>query len=249
MVSLAACGSSGTKQATTATGVTSTLEGTITVAAAQSLSAAFTEIGADFEAKHPGLTVRFDFAGSAALVGQIEQGAPTDVFASADEANMQRVVAGGDADGTPTVFAHNGLAIAVAPGNPKHITTLRDLARPGVVVSLCAATVPCGSYARQAISKAGVAITPKSEETSVAGVLGRVQNGEADAGIVYTTDVKAAAGKVDGVMIPAAHNVVAAYPAVALRASGHRGAARAFVAYLRSKAGQATLAKYGFVAG
>jgi len=246
VVVLTACGSSGRAHpASSATTATPALRGTITVDAAQSLAPAFGEIGRAFEAAHRGVTVRFAFGGSAALAAQLRQGAPADVFASADEANMAKVVVDPSV-GTPVVFAHNALMIAVEHGNPKHLSSLRDLAKPGVVVSLCAPEVPCGTYARQAMAKAGASVTPRSSETSVAGVLGRVQSGEADAGVVYATDVQAAAGKVDGVVIPAAENVVAAYPVVALRASANHAAAEAFVAYLLSKGGSSTLARYGF---
>ena len=245
-VTLAACGSSGGTDRTHATTTKPPATGSITVDAAQSLAGAFGDIGKAFESTHPGTTIRFNFAGSAALVAQVQQGAPVDVFASADEANMQKVLTAGGGAGTPAVFARNELVIAVAPGNPKHIAALADLARAGTVVSLCAPEVPCGAYARQALTKAGVTLTPKSTETSVAGVLGRVSSGEADAGIVYVTDVRGASGKVEGVTIPAAANVVASYPVVVLKASANRSLADAFMTYIRSPAAQAILDRFGF---
>ena len=224
----------------------SKLSGTVQVYAAQSLTKAFTDLGKAFEARHAGTTVKFAFGGSSTLVAQITQGAPADVFASADQANMDRLTTARLTDGASTVFAANRLEIVVAKGNPKRITGLADLARPGTIVSLCAAGVPCGTYGTQALAKAGVAVTPKTTESSVAGVIGRIATGEADAGIVYVTDVLAAP-KVDGVAIPEADNVIARYPMAVLKSTAHRKVADAFVAFVGSGAGQAILAKYGFL--
>jgi molybdate transport system substrate-binding protein len=157
---------------------------------------------------------------------------------------MDHLVEANLVDGTPKPFTRNALQIVVATGNPKAITGLADLARVSTV--LCAENVPCGNYARQALAKANVAVTPASNETSVAGVIGRVQNGEADAGIVYVTDVKAN-DKVSGVDIPAAQNVVAAYPGAVLQHAPNPDGAKAFLAFVASDAGQQVLAKYGFL--
>jgi molybdate transport system substrate-binding protein len=239
-------GDGGSDGATTGATSAARVEGTVTVDAAQSLAKPFTELGEAFESAHPGTSVVFNFAGSASLVTQLLQGAPADVFASADEATMQRVVDAGLVDGAPRVFAENRLQIVVGAGNPKGVRSLADLARPGVSTVLCAANVPCGSYAREAIGKAGADVTPTSDETSVAGVLGRVQAGEADAGIVYVTDVRAN-DAVTGVAIPAAQNVVVRYPHAVLRDAPNATGARAFVAYVGSSAGQRVLAGYGFL--
>ena len=219
--------------------------GTLTVFAASSLNAAFTTIGADFEKRHPGTMVRFSFAGSSSLAAQIQQGALGDVFASADQPNMQKLIQAGLTGESPIVFARNDLEIVVGKGNPKHITSLADLARSGLVVVLCAPAVPCGHYAAQTLQKAGVRVTPASQEADVKSVLSKVALGEADAGIVYITDVKAAGDAVEGVAIPAVLNVVAEYPIVILKDSQNRALARAFVSYVLSE-GRQTLARYGF---
>jgi molybdate transport system substrate-binding protein len=221
--------------------------GTIQVYAAQSLAGAFTEIGAAFQRKFPGTTVRFNFNGSATLVTQIFQGAPADVFASADQPNMDRVVSSGLMKGAPQIFTKNLLQIVVAPGNPKNITGLADLDNPGVTVDLCAPAVPCGNYARQALAKAGISVTPVSSEQNVTAVVTRVANGEADAGIVYQTDVLAAGSKVSGVVIPPAQNLLAEYPLAALKSSTNAWTAGVFDQFVESSAGQAILAKYSFL--
>jgi len=217
---------------------------TITVFAASSLSAAYTTIGTDFEKTHPGVRVTFSFGGSSTLVAQIEQGAMGDVFASADQPNMQKLVDAGLTAETPRVFARNRLEIVVAAGNPKHISSLADLSHSGLVVVLCAPAVPCGRYAAQALQKAKVTVKPASQEADVKAVLSKVALGEADGGIVYATDVKAATG-VQGVPIPAALNVVADYPITVLKDSPKAALARAFVDDVLAD-GQRTLARYGF---
>jgi molybdate transport system substrate-binding protein len=223
------------------------LSGTITVFAASSLTAAYTAIGKDFEKNHPGSMVKFNFGGSSTLVAQIQQGAIGDVFASADQANMQKAIDAGLVAGAATVFARNRLAIVVAAGNPKHILGLSDLAHSGLVVVLCAPAVPCGHYAVQALQKTGVTVKPASQETDVKAVVSKVALGEADAGIVYVTDVKAGGATVQGVEIPLPQNVVADYPVAILKDSQDSPLAKAFISYLLG-AGQSTLARYGFTA-
>ena len=217
---------------------------TITVFAASSLTAAFTAIGDDFQKAHPGDMVTFSFGGSSMLVAQIQQGAIGDVFASADQPNMQKLVDAGLTAETPRVFARNRLEIVVAAGNPKHISSLSDLSLSGLVVVLCAPAVPCGRYAAQALQKGGVTVKPASLEADVKAVLSKVALGEADAGIVYATDVKAATG-VEGVPIPAGLNVVADYPIAVLKDSPSAALARAFVDDVLVN-GQRPLARYGF---
>ncbi len=221
------------------------LSGTVTVFAASSLNAAYTAAGKEFEKSHPGTMVTFTFGGSSMLVSQIQQGAIGDVFASADQPNMQKLINAGLTAESPIVFASNDLEIVVGKGNPKHITSLTDLAHSGLVVVLCAPAVPCGSYATQALQKAGVSVKPASQEADVKAVLSKVALGEADAGIVYVTDVKAAGAAVEGVAIPPALNVVAEYPIVILKDSQNRALARAFVNYVLTD-GRPILARYGF---
>ncbi len=244
-VFLAACGSGG---GTGSSSPSSTaLSGYISVFAASSLTASFNALGTSFHRANPGVGVNFNYAGTPTLVTQIEQGAPADVFASADTANMDKMTADGYVAGTPQVFAHNQLEIVVAPGNPKGITGLADLAKPGLIYITEGPTVPAGKYALQALATAGVKVTPKSLETSVAGVISKIELGEADAGIVYTTDVSAAGSKVQGVQIPSAANVIATYPMVAVKGTKNLALANAFIAYVLSPEGQATLASFGFL--
>jgi molybdate transport system substrate-binding protein len=242
-VLLVACGSS----AGSATASPTPLSGTVNVFAAASLTAAFNDLGASFQGANPGIIVKFNFAGTPTLVAQIEQGAPADVFASADTTNMDKLKGDGFTTGTPHVFARNKLEIVVAPGNPKGITGLADLARSGVIYITEAPTVPAGKYALQALTMAGVSVTPKSLETDVKSVVSKIELGEADAGIVYTTDVTAAGTKVSGVPIPDAYNVTATYPIAAVKATTYAAAANAFIAYVLSAAGQAKLQSFGFL--
>jgi len=218
--------------------------GAVTVFAAASLAAAFQSIGSAVGGANR--RPEFSFAGSSTLVAQIQQGAPADVFASADLPNMQKLVDGGLVGGSPRVFAINRLQIVVAAGNPKRITSLADLGRPGLVVVLCAPAVPCGRYAGQALQRAGVSVVPASQETDVKAVVSKVALGEADAGIVYVTDVKAGGVSVQGIVIPDNQNVVARYP-IAVMKSAHDGpAAQAFVDFVLSPEGQRILDSFGF---
>src|SRR6266851_4166930 len=238
-VLLAACGSSGGSASTSPSATP--LNGTVAVFAAASLTDAFNALGTSFQGANSGVTMKFNFAGSPTLVAQIEQGAPADVFASADTTNMDKLTADGFTRDTSKVFAHNQLEIAVAPGNPKGITGLADLAKPGVIYITEAPTVPAGKYSRQALASAGVKVTPKSLETNVSAVISKIELGEADAGIVYTTDVTAAVSKVQGVPIPSTYNVIATYPIVAVKRTTNAVVANAFIAYVLSANGQSTL--------
>jgi molybdate transport system substrate-binding protein len=224
------------------------LSGTITVSAASSLTEAFTKMATDFEKANPGTTVTPNFAASSALVTQIQGGAPADVFASADGTNMQKLVSGGQVTAEPTVFAANALTIVVKPGNPKHVKSLADLTKLGVV-SLCADAVPCGKYAEQALSQDGVTIPPEeiTKGADVKTTLAAVTTGDADAAIVYTTDAKAAGATVQAVKIPAWLNVYAIYPIAPIAASTNPNLAAAFVQYTVSSAGQKTLQSFGFL--
>jgi molybdate transport system substrate-binding protein len=222
------------------------LNGTLSIFAAASLTDSFKALGHAFEQAHPGVIIQFNFAGTPTLVTQIEQGAQADVFASADTANMDKLKAAGLTAGDAKVFAHNKLEIVVAPGNPKRIGSLRDLARAGVIYISEAPTVPAGKYSLQALAKAGVSVTPKSLETDVKSVVSTIELGEADAGIVYTTDVKTAGNKVTGVPIPDSENVVATYPMAAVKGSKNSELENAFISYVLSAAGQQRLASFGF---
>src|SRR3954453_19347496 len=222
------------------------VSGRVTVFAAASLTAAFTAIGDAFKTANRGTNVTFNFASSSDLVTQINEGAAADVYASADEANMQKLVdaAGNAAD--PQVFATNSLQIIVQPGNPKRIKTLADLANPDILYVTCAPEVPIGKYAAQALATARVTVTPVSLEENVKGIVTKVTLGEADAGIVYTTDVIAAAEQAAGIAIPTENNVVATYPIVATKAAPNAAGAAAFDRFVLSDQGQKILAGYGF---
>lgn len=257
LVVAAACGSSsknkdnptvGSAAAASPTSGAPVVTGSITVLAASSLTDSFNEIGKRFQAAHPGVNVTFSYDASSTLVQQVNAGAPADVLATADDPTMQQAVTAGTVT-APVEFAHNRLAIIVPKGNPKAIHGLADLAKPGVVVVLCAAEVPCGKYGAQALTNAGVNVTPKSLEPNVKGVVSKVTLGEADAGIVYVTDVKAAAANADGVDIPASQNVLANYPIATVKASHNASAATAFVAFVQSPDGRSVLSTAGFDAG
>ena len=222
------------------------LAGSITVFAAASLSGAFTGLARDFESRHPGTTVALNFAGSSDLATQLTEGAPADVFASADEKNMTKATDAGLGVGEPVDFATNVLEIAVAPGNPDGIDGLADLDDPDVATVVCAPAVPCGSATAAVAAAAGVALSPVSEESSVTDVLGKVVSGEADAGIVYVTDVLAAGDTVEGVAIDEADRAVNTYPIVALRGSDEPALARAFVAFVAGPDGRRVLHAAGF---
>ena len=245
-----------TARATTTAAPTTTTESTTTAAgkvtghvqvlAAASLTAAFNEIGTAFAAANPGASATFSYAGSNDLAAQIQQGAPADVFASADQANMKKVTDAGDNVGEPEIFATNLLKIIVQPSNPKGITGVADLANPDLTVITCDPAVPCGTYAQQVFIAAGVSVTPKSLEETVNAVVTKTTAGEGDAGIVYATDVLAAGDKAAGVEIPRDINVVANYPIVTVKQSTNQATAEAFIDFVLSDAGQQILAKYGF---
>jgi molybdate transport system substrate-binding protein len=224
-----------------------TASASMTVSAAASLTDAFTKIGKEFEAEHPGVAVAFNFGSSSTLATQIQQGAPADGFASADQANMDKLTAAGLVEGQPFVFASNQLVIVTKPGNPKRVEALANLANVGTV-SLCGADVPCGKYAAQALQNARVAIAESSitRGTDVKAAIGAVATGDADAAIVYATDARSAGDRVTAVEIPAEMNVVATYPIAVLTASDNKSAALAFRDYVLSSAGQATLQTFGF---
>ncbi len=238
-------GATGTTASGTATS-SAAPTGSITVFAAASLQRTFTELGKRFEQQHPGTTVTFSFAGSSDLVSQIRNGAPADVFASADEANMAKLTSTDLATGWPRDFATNTLEIAVAPGNPEHVEDLRDLTASDLQVVTCAAPVPCGAATAEVERAAGIELRPVSEEQSVTDVLGKVESGQADAGLVYVTDVEGSGGKVEGVPFAESSTAVNTYPIGVLKESSNPETAASFAAYVRSDAGRKVLTDAGF---
>jgi molybdate transport system substrate-binding protein len=221
--------------------------GDLTVYAAASLTASFNDLADRFAAAHPGVTVKpIDYDGSQILATQIVQGAPADVFASADQQTMDTVRTAGLTASTPVTFATNRLEIAVQPGNPKKITTLEQLAARGIQTVTCAPAVPCGAAAHTLLSAEGVKLTPVSEEQNVTAVITKVASGAADAGLVYVTDVKAAKGSVAGVSIPDADKAINSYPITVVKNAADRAVAKAFVDYVLSPAGRKVLRSYGF---
>ncbi len=216
---------------------------TIVVFAATSLTASFNDMKAAFQAAYPYITVTTSYGASSALAANINNGAPADVFASADITNINRI----NTVGAKTPFARNRLEIMVQPGNPKGINTLADLARPGVLYVTAAAGVPIRNYADQALASAAVTVTPVSLETNVGAIVTKITSGNADAGIVYRTDVIAAGSSAAGVVIPDANNVVAEYPIAIPSGSTHQAEANLFINFVLSAAGQNLLTGRGFI--
>jgi molybdate transport system substrate-binding protein len=221
--------------------------GEITVFAAASLTESFDAMAKQFQKKYPDVSVRVNYDASSNLATQINQGAPADVFASADAGNLQKAIDAGTVTPPPVVFAKNRLEIAVEKGNPKKIKGLADLQESGLVVVLCADQVPCGKYAAESLAKAGVSISPASKEENAKATLSKVSIGEADASIVYVTDVKASKGTTSGVKIADKVNVIATYPMGVVKDSQNATAAKAWVQFVTSKAGQKTLTRFGFL--
>jgi molybdate transport system substrate-binding protein len=220
--------------------------GTVRVFAASSLTEAFKEMAKRFEAENDGVHVDLEFGASSALAQQIAAGADADVLVTADATTIQPVLAAHDRARDPHVIATNRLAVAVQKGNPLGLHALADVARPDVTLVLCAPQVPCGHYAALALQKANVVVKPKSLEENVKGVVGKVELGEADAGIVYATDIRAAAGSVAdaGISFGADPALVAKYPEVVLAEKS--AAADAWDGFVRSDAGKDVLGSFGF---
>ena len=224
----------------------SALSGTLKVDAAASLKKTFDQLSTQFEKENPNIKVVISYDGSAVLATQLIGGAPVDVFASADNKNMAKVTDQKLITSTPVEFATNTLQIAVAPGNPNKITGLESLTAAGFTVDLCAVAQPCGAAARTALAAAGVTVKPISQEASVTAVLTKVESGDADAGLVYRTDVLGAAGKVTGVDFPEAAKAINHYPIAALDAAPNAAAAKAFIALVIGVTGQKVLSAAGF---
>lgn len=221
-------------------------EVTLTVFAAASLKSTFTELAKEFEAENEGVTVALNFDGSSNLVAQIQDGAPADVFASSDVNNMTKAEDAKLVEGKSVLFATNILQIATPPDNPAGIKSFADLAKPGVKLVICAEPVPCGSATAQVAKNAGVTLSPVSEEQNVTDVLGKVRSGEADAGLVYVTDVISAGDDVHGIVFPEASSVVNEYPIAALSNSKHKDLASAFVTFMTSAKAQSVFKAAGF---
>lgn len=218
----------------------------IQIFAAASLQASFDDLAGRFHTLHPDYRVApIVYDGSQALATQITEGADVDVIAFANEASLKPVTKAGITD-RDTIFATNTLQIAVAPGNPKHITDLADLTDHDTTVVMCAANVPCGTASQTLLEDAGVSVTPASKETNVRSVVTRVKNREADAGLVYATDVAAAGDALEGVTPSNADTAVNRYPIAVPKNAGSAKAAHAFVDFVLSGTGQKILRKYGF---
>jgi molybdate transport system substrate-binding protein len=253
VVALAACSSTTTTAAAPATtsamatAKATNLSGTLVVFAATSLTDAFDKIGTQFHDANPGVTVKFNYNGSSSLATQINQGAPADVFASASPKNMTTVTDEQNTSTAPKDFAANSGEIMVEAGNPSHIKTVADLANSSLKVVTCAPDVPCGALATAIFKNAGVTVNPVSQEENVGGVVTKVSLGEADAGIVYVTDVKANGTKTTGVPIPDNQNQVTDYPIAEIKGAPNAAAAAAFISYVLGADGQAVLKSFGFL--
>ncbi|MFI2435118.1 molybdate ABC transporter substrate-binding protein [Streptomyces sp. NPDC018693] len=246
LLALTACSDAGSAEPASGGSGSGKVSGTVTVFAAASLKEGFEALGTQFERQHPGSRVVFNFGGSDSLAAGITAGAPADVFAAASTRTMKVVTDAGDNATEPVTFARNQLEIATLPGNPDGITSLKDLTTSGMKVVLCDTTVPCGTAARQALDAAGLKLTPVSYEQDVKSALTKVTLKEADAAIVYRTDVRAAGDKVAGVDFPEAADAVNDYPITQLKNAPNAEAAKAFIALVRSPEGRRALTEAGF---
>jgi len=222
---------------------------TLTVLAAASLTGTFDDLEKRFEAAHPGVDVKLSYGGSSDLAQQIVNGAPADVFAAASDATMKTVADAGLAAAAPKIFATNVLQIATAPGNPKGVASFADLAEPDLKVVLCAPQVPCGAAAAKIEKATGVTLRPVSEEADVKSTLGKVTSGDADAGLVYITDVSAAKGQVQGVSFPEANQAATNYPITVVKNAPHADLAQQFEDLVTGSEGQQELRTAGFGPG
>ena len=248
LLALSACSSSGSdSSAKPDSSGRGKLSGEVTVFAAASLKESFTTLGQQFEKDHPGTKVTFSFGGSDSLAASITGGAPADVFASASPRTMKIVTAAGDASGPPGTFVRNELEIATLPGNPGKISSLEDLTEAGLKVVLCDKEVPCGAAAQKALEASRLKLTPVSYEQDVKAALTKVELKEADAAVVYKTDVRAAGDRVEGVEFPESADAVNDYPIALLKDARNAEAAKAFIALVRSAEGQKVLSGAGFL--
>ncbi|MFD7405952.1 molybdate ABC transporter substrate-binding protein [Streptomyces sp. NPDC059866] len=249
LLALSACSSSPDSGSSAAgSDASDRLTGEVTVFAAASLEESFTTLGKEFEKQHPGTKVTFSFGGSDSLAASITGGAPADVFAAASPRTMAIVTDAGDASGTPATFVRNQLEIATLPGNPDRISSLEDLTASGLKVVLCDESVPCGTAAQKALDASRLKLTPVSYEQDVKSALTKVELKEADAALVYKTDVKAAGDKVEGVDFPESADAINDYPIALLRDAPNAEAAKAFIGLVKSAEGQKVLTGAGFLA-
>ncbi|MFF0184827.1 molybdate ABC transporter substrate-binding protein [Streptomyces sp. NPDC005244] len=252
LLALSACSSSDDSSDASSTPKSSAssspkLTGTVTVFAAASLKESFTSLGKEFEQAHPGTKVTFNFGGSDTLAASITGGAPADVFAAASPKTMAIVTDKKDAATTPATFVRNQLEIATLPGNPDKVASLKDLTKSGLKVVLCDKTVPCGAAAQKALDASHLKLTPVSYEQDVKSALTKVELKEADAAVVYKTDVKAAGDKVEGVEFPESADAINDYPIALLKDAHNAEAAKAFIALVQSPEGQKVLTAAGFL--
>jgi molybdate transport system substrate-binding protein len=239
---LAACGSGDDKSGSSGSGES----GTLNVLAAASLTEVFTDLAKDFEKSHPGVKVKLAFDSSATLAEQVNQGAPADVLATADTDTMKTVVDQDGTDGDPEVFASNHLVMAVPPGNKAGITSINDLDKPGVKYVVCVDTAPCGKLAVKVLAASGVTAKPASEEVDVKATLSKVELDEADAGLVYASDIVTAGDKVQKVDLPTDKENLNTYPIAALSGARKPTLAKEWVDLVLSSKGQQALANAGF---
>jgi molybdate transport system substrate-binding protein len=249
LLALTACSSSDSDSAGSGTSASGSakLSGTVNVFAAASLKESFTILGKEFEEAHPGTEVTFNFGGSDTLAASITNGAGADVFAAASPKTMKIVTDAGDATGTPATFVRNQLEIATLPGNPDNISSLKDLTESRLKVVLCDAEVPCGAAAQKALDAGSLELTPVSYEQDVKSALTKVELKEADAAVVYRTDVKAAGDKVEGVDFPESADAINDYPIALLKDAPNAAAAKAFIELVQSAEGQKVLTGAGFL--
>jgi molybdate transport system substrate-binding protein len=236
IIFISACTSSSESQSQT----------TLEVYAASSLATPFVEAGVAFERDHPGIKIQFNLGASSDLARFVQEGAPADVFASADVANIDKVESQDLLDSPSVIFATNYLEIIVEKGNPLNISSLEDLSNPDLIFITTNPDVPIGKYTAEVLKKAGVTIAPDSFENNVKGIMLKVASGEADAGIVYHSEVIASEGQVEGIKIPTEFNIVAKYPIGIIKNSANKNQAQEFIDFLLSPKGQALLTQYGF---
>ncbi|KUO18013.1 molybdate ABC transporter substrate-binding protein [Streptomyces dysideae] len=250
LLALSACSSASSSDRGTASsgsGSSAKLSGTVTVFAAASLQESFETLGREFEKDHPGTKVVFNFGGSDTLAASITSGAPADVFAAASPGTMKIVTDQENTPGRPVTFVRNELEIATLPSNPHGISSLDDLTEPGLKVVLCDKSVPCGAAAQTALKASNLKLTPVSYEQDVKSALTKVELKEADAAVVYKTDVKSAGDKVEGVGFPESAEAVNDYPIAPLKNAPNPAAAKAFIELVRSAEGRQVLTGAGFL--
>lgn len=240
-------GASASASASSSSSSSDKISGTVTVFAAASLKESFEELGKQFEQEHPGTKVTFSFGGSDSLAASITGGAPADVFASASPKTMKIVTDAGDASGTPATFVRNQLEIATLPGNPDKVASLKDLTNADLKVVLCDEAVPCGAAAKKALDASKLKLTPVSYEEDVKSALNKVVLKEADAAVVYKTDVQAAGDKVEGVEFPESAEAINEYPITLIKDAPNAEAAKAFIELVQSPEGQQVLTGAGFL--